>query len=192
MRGKGLTVLVLLGLVAGMGGLVAASVPLYELFCRVTGYGGTTRLATTGADEIADRVITVRFDASTYKDMPWHFAPMQREMRVRLGENALAWYVAENPTDEPIIGQATYNVAPAKAGAYFNKIECFCFTEQLLNPHERVEMPVAFYVDPALADGNAGEVTTITLSYTFFRAKNVKLGSPGNGEPGNESKEGRS
>lgn len=153
----------------GMVGLVAASVPLYRLFCKVTGYGGTTRVAEAAPGAVLGREITVRFDASVAKGMPWRFEPQQREMRVRLGEQVLATYSATNLSDRPIVGTATFNVTPDKAGQYFNKIECFCFTEQRLEPGQTVDMPVTFFIDPVLADDPlANEVTTITLSYTFF------------------------
>ncbi len=164
------TVLALLLVIAAMGGLVAASVPLYQLFCRVTGYGGTTQVQAAAPGAVT-RTVTVRFDASTAKGLDWRFRPAQREVTLRLGEDALAFYTATNASDHPITGTATFNVTPAKAGQYFNKIECFCFTEQRLEPGQTVEMPVTFFVDPALAeDENTAEVTTITLSYTFFEA----------------------
>jgi len=169
----GLTLLVLLGLVAGMSGLVVASVPLYRMICEVTGLGGTTRVAERGEERrTSDVVVTVLFDANVNKGLPWRFAPAQREMKVKLGEEALAFFTATNLSDQPVTGTATFNVTPAKAGPYFNKIECFCFTEQRLEPGQTVEMPVSFFVDPAMLDNeNANEVRTITLSYTFFRAK---------------------
>ncbi|MEW5728632.1 MAG: cytochrome c oxidase assembly protein [Pseudomonadota bacterium] len=166
------TVLVLLLVIAGMGGLVAASVPLYELFCRVTGYGGTTRVQAAAPGSVSTRSVTVRFDASTARGLDWRFQPAQRTLTLRLGEDALAFYTATNTSDRAVTGTATFNVTPAKAGRYFNKIECFCFTEQRLEPGQTVEMPVTFFVDPALAeDENTAEVTTITLSYTFFEAE---------------------
>ena len=175
---NGKTVVVLLGMAGAMGGLVAASVPLYDLFCRVTGYGGTTRTAAEGSEHRIDRAVTVRFDASLNRDMPWTFEPKQRQMVVQLGENGLAWYTVRNETDQPIVGTATFNVAPAKAGPYFNKVDCFCFTEQRLDPGQEMDLPVTFFVDPALAaDKNTADVGTITLSYTFFRAKNPRQGA---------------
>jgi cytochrome c oxidase assembly protein subunit 11 len=158
-----------LGALLAMVGLVAASVPMYRLFCRVTGYDGATSVAVRAPGATA-RMVTVRFDASVAKGMPWRFQPDQREMRVHLGEQVLATYTATNTGPEPIVGTATFNVTPAKAGRYFDKIACFCFTEQRLEPGQSVEMPVTFFVDPALADDAfADEVQTITLSYTFFR-----------------------
>jgi cytochrome c oxidase assembly protein subunit 11 len=156
-----------------MAGLTAASVPLYRMVCKVTGWGGTTQtaVAAPGAAEGA-RVVRVRFDTSVAKDMPWRFEPEQREMTVKLGENAIAVFRATNTGREPVTGTATFNVTPDKAGRYFSKIQCFCFTEQVLAPGQTAEMPVSFFVDPALAqDPHADEVSTITLSYTFFRTK---------------------
>lgn len=154
--------------VIGMGSLGWASVPLYDLFCRVTGYGGTTAVSDGSNIEILDRVITVRFDASLAVDMPWEFKPVQRTMDIRIGETGLAFYEAYNPTDRPIAGTASYNVTPFAAGLYFAKIECFCFQEQVLMPGERISMPVTFYVDPDMVeDVEARGIPEITLSYTF-------------------------
>lgn len=162
----------LFGLVFGMVGLAYASVPLYALFCQVTGFGGTTQRADAAPERQVDRVIKVRFNADVNNALPWRFKPEQRELTVKLGEMGLAAYQASNRADRPTVGTALYNVTPDKAGKYFNKIECFCFTEQVLEPGQSVDMPVAFFVDPALAEDPAMEdVTTITLSYTFFRAK---------------------
>lgn len=169
MSGPQKTVLQLVAVVVVMGGLAWASVPFYNWFCRVTGFGGTTGVAEQGASEILDRVVTIRFDASKAKDMPWEFKPVEREMKVRIGETGLAFYEAYNPTDKPVAGQASYNVTPYSAGGYFQKIACFCFTEQVLQPGERVEMPVTFFVDPEMVeDPEAQYVHTITLSYTFY------------------------
>lgn len=157
--------------VALMVGASFAAVPLYDLFCRVTGYGGTTSVAAGPAEAVADRWITVSFDANIAAGMAWEFRPEQRSMRLRVGETALAFYEAYNPTDEPLAGQAGYNVAPFSAGVYFDKIECFCFTMQVLGPGERIDMPVSFYVDPAMLDDfEARGVTEITLSYTMYPA----------------------
>ncbi|MCI5112408.1 MAG: cytochrome c oxidase assembly protein [Marivita sp.] len=151
-----------------MGALAWASVPLYDWFCRVTGFGGTTNVAEAGSVEIVDRTIKVRFDASLERGMPWEFKPMQLEVELRLGEEGLAFYEAYNPTDRPIAGTASYNVAPYGAGLYFSKIACFCFEEQILMPGERVEMPVSFFVDPDIMnDTDAKFAKHITLSYTF-------------------------
>ena len=175
---KEFTVMASLAAVAAMIALVAVSVPLYQLFCRATGYGGTVQTTSTAHDGQTERVVTVRFDTTVNSALPWRFRPAQPQMAVHLGENVLAYFTAENTSAEPVTGQATFNVTPAKAGPYFNKIECFCFTEQILNPGQRVDMPVAFYVDPALAsDPHTEEITTITLSYTFFRAKDSPAGN---------------
>ncbi|WP_299892099.1 cytochrome c oxidase assembly protein [uncultured Ruegeria sp.] len=163
------TVAQTVGVVVLMGGLAWASVPFYDWFCRVTGFGGTTGVAEAAPEDILDRTVTVRFDASKDKDMAWEFKPVAREMEVRIGETGLAFYEAYNPTDRPIAGQASYNVAPYSAGGYFQKIACFCFEEQVLQPGERVEMPVSFFVDPEIVeDLEAKYVHTITLSYTFY------------------------
>lgn len=157
-----------LSVVAVMGTLGFASSPLYDMFCRVTGFGGTPSVGNGQGVEILDRTMTVRFDASLEADMPWEFRPMQRQMEVRIGEVGLAFYEAYNPTDRPIAGSASYNVAPYAAGGYFTKIDCFCFEEQVLAPGERVEMPVTFYIDPEITqDADGSYVKQITLSYTF-------------------------
>lgn len=165
------TVLQLVGVVLVMGGLAWASVPFYDWFCRVTGFGGVTGVADAGSDIILDRTITVRFDASKDRDMPWEFKPVERQMELKIGETGLAFYEAYNPTDRPIAGMATFNVTPYSAGGYFDKIACFCFNEQILQPGERVQMPVTFFVDPEIVeDPDAKYVHTITLSYTFYES----------------------
>lgn len=159
----------LLALVMFMGAMAYASVPLYNWFCAVTGYGGTTTVADGTDIEVLDQTITVRFDASTERDMPWTFKPVEHKIDIRIGEVGLAFYEAHNPTDRVIAGQAGYNVAPFTAGEFFTKIDCFCFTEQVLQPGETVLMPVTFYVDPAIVDDLDGRhITAVTLSYTFF------------------------
>jgi len=171
-RRKTATAVVLFGVAGGMVGLAFASVPLYRLFCQVTGYGGTpnTENVAVPAGE-SDHIVTVRFDANVNSALPWRFKPGQREVRVRLGEETLIYYTAVNLSDAPITGTATFNVTPYKAAQYFSKIECFCFTEQTLAPGEEVAMPVTFYVDPELLDDvDARDVKMITLSYTFYRA----------------------
>ncbi len=163
------TVFQLVGVVVLMGALAWASVPFYDWFCRVTGFGGVTSVAETGSEKVLDQTIKVRFDASLDRNMAWEFKPMQREMTLKIGETGLAFYEAYNPTDHPIAGQASYNVTPYEAGSFFNKIECFCFTEQVLQPGERVEMPVTFFIDPELVDDPDAKFTkVITLSYTFY------------------------
>jgi cytochrome c oxidase assembly protein subunit 11 len=157
------------GVVLLMGALAWVSVPFYDWFCRVTGFGGVTSTAETGSDVILDKTIKVRFDASIARDMPWDFKPMQREMEVRIGETGLAFYEAYNPTSRPVAGTASYNVAPYEAGGFFTKIDCFCFEEQVLQPGERVVMPLSFYVDPEIVeDRDAKYLKVITLGYTFY------------------------
>jgi len=152
-----------------------ASAPLYRLFCQATGFGGTTLKAEKAPDHPAERTIIVRFNADTDAGLPWQFRPVQREIRVKLGEETLAFYNAVNRGREATTGNAMFNVTPDKAGAYFNKIECFCFKEQTLDAGQSADMPVSFFVDPALMkDINMDDVKTITLSYTFFRAKDQK------------------
>lgn len=168
MSGPQKTVFQTVSVVVLMGGLAWASVPFYDWFCRVTGFGGATGVASVGSDEILDQTIKIRFDASKDRDMPWEFKPVERTMEVRIGETGLAFYEAYNPTDRPVAGQASYNVTPYAAGGYFDKIQCFCFEEQVLQPGERVQMPVTFFVDPEIVeDREAKYVHTITLSYTF-------------------------
>ncbi len=166
---------VLLGLllVGASSLLVVYAVPLYRLFCQVTGFGGTTQRAASGAApvRVLDRMVRVRFDATVDPNLAWRFRPLVPHMDLRIGERATVSFEAENLADEPITGRAVFNVTPFKAGPYFVKTQCFCFTEQTLQPHQRVEMPVIFYVDPELADDrDLDDVTEITLSYTFFKA----------------------
>jgi len=160
-----------LALVAAlMLSLSFAAVPFYDWFCRVTGFGGTTGVAETPSNVILDETIKVRFDASREAGMPWEFKAQQVEMTLRIGENGLAFYEAYNPTDKPVAGTASYNVMPDQAGLYFIKIQCFCFTEQILQPGERIVMPVSFFVDPAIVDHEeASQIKEITLSYTFHQ-----------------------
>jgi len=170
-RRKILTVAGAVAAIAAMVGLVAGSVPLYRWFCQVSGYGGTPRRTPDFAFESKAPAMTVRFDANIGKDLPWSFTPEQRQTEVRPGKSVLAVYIARNLADVPVTGTATFNVTPAKAGPYFNKIACFCFKEQTLAPGEAVAMPVTFVVDPAIAsDPTTSELTTLTLSYTFFRS----------------------
>lgn len=158
----------LVAVVVTMGALAWASVPFYDWFCRVTGFGGTPGIAAAASDEILDQTIKIRFDASRDRGMEWEFKPVARTMELRIGESGLAFYEAHNPTDRVIAGQASYNVTPYSVGGYFQKIECFCFTEQVLQPGERVQMPVTFFIDPEIVnDPEAKYVHTITLSYTF-------------------------
>jgi cytochrome c oxidase assembly protein subunit 11 len=155
-----------------MGALSWASVPFYDWYCRVTGFGGVTGVAETASDVVLDRTVLVSFDASKERGMPWDFKPVQREMEIRLGETGLAFYEAYNPTDRPVAGTASYNVAPFAAGGFFTKIDCFCFEQQVLQPGERVTMPVTFYVDPEMIEDDEGKyVNAITLSYTFHETE---------------------
>ncbi len=164
------TALMLGGVVVGMGGAAYAAVPAYRLFCQVTGFGGTTQRAHSVPAVASDRTIKVQFDANTDPALPWRFRPKQREVALKVGEEGLAFYEAENLSDGPVMGQAGFNVSPAKAGRYFSKIQCFCFNEQILAAGQRANMPVTFFVDPEMLDDpNMDDVTTITLSYTFFR-----------------------
>ena len=166
----GRTVAKLVGVVVFMGGLAWASVPLYDWFCRVTGFGGTPLTSTDSPDVILERTVNVRFDASIERDMPWEFRPVEREMEIRIGETGLAFYEAYNPTNRPIAGSAAFNVFPYEAGVFFTKIACFCFEEQRLLPGETVEMPVFFFIDPEILDDpQVSYVRSVTLSYTFFQ-----------------------
>lgn len=162
--------LALAAIAAGMVGMAYASVPLYDLFCRVTGYGGTTQRA-DAAPGVAGggRTFEVRFNADVSPDLDWTFFPETREVSVRIGEEKLAFYRAVNNGYEPVVGTAVYNVSPQKAGAYFNKVQCFCFEKQILKPGEAMDFPVSFFVDPEIVDDrNLDDVKIITLSYTFF------------------------
>ncbi|MDA4844818.1 cytochrome c oxidase assembly protein [Hoeflea poritis] len=157
------------GVVVAMAGMSYAAVPLYQLFCQVTGYGGTTQRAEQYSDTILDRKITVRFDANTAGGLGWDFKPVEREVVLRIGETKQASYVALNVGSAASSGQATFNVTPQSAGAYFNKVECFCFTETELAPGESLDMPVVFFVDPAIVDApETKNINAITLSYTFY------------------------
>ncbi|KEO54026.1 cytochrome c oxidase assembly protein [Thioclava pacifica] len=161
--------LMLLAVIVVMGAGAWAAVPFYNWFCKTTGYGGTTNVAEKLPDHVLDREITVRFDANVSRGMPWEFKPVQTEMKLKIGQNGLAFYEAYNPTDRPVAGTASYNVSPDVAGYYFDKIQCFCFTEQVLQPGERVQMPVSFFVDPSIVeDADAKRIHSITLSYTFY------------------------
>jgi cytochrome c oxidase assembly protein subunit 11 len=161
------------GVALGMVGLAFASVPLYRIFCQVTGYGGTTQRAEHAPEAAGERTITVHFNADIAgSNLPWIFAPVERDVTVRVGEERLIHYRATNRGATPVVGTATFNVTPAKAGIYFQKIACFCFSEQTLAPGESVDMPVSFFIDPDIVkDPNTRDVRNITLSYTFFRAK---------------------
>ncbi|MCH8166412.1 MAG: cytochrome c oxidase assembly protein [Proteobacteria bacterium] len=166
------TVIPLVAVGLGMAAMAWAAVPLYNLFCRVTGFAGTTQVATSGSDVVLERTVTVRFDGSTVRGMAWEFKPVTKPLELRIGETAIAFFEAYNPTDRVIAGTASYNVSPFSVGGYFTKIDCFCFTEQVLQPGQRAVMPVTFYIDPAMVDdAETAGVTTITLSYTFFETE---------------------
>jgi cytochrome c oxidase assembly protein subunit 11 len=167
-----LTVAAFLAIVVGMTVLTSYSVTLYRLFCQVTGANGTTQRVTQGSTRQLDRTVTVFFDTSVAPGLPWRFTPVQRSIKLRLGEDGLAFFEAQNLSTRPIVGHAAFNVTPDKVGIYFKKIQCFCFNEERLSPGEKVQMPVTFFVDPRLAEDPATEeVHEITLSYTFFESK---------------------
>lgn len=166
------TAIQMAAIVVTMGSLAWASVPFYSWFCQVTGFGGTTAVSTVAPDAVLDQTITIRFDATVSPELQWSFKPVARVMDIRIGETGLAFYEATNLSDRPIAGSATYNVAPYEAGGFFTKIDCFCFTEQVLQPGETVMMPVTFYVDPEIVtDRDAKYVHHITLSYTFYETE---------------------
>ena len=170
-RHKGATALLLASVVAGMAGLSFASVPLYRLFCQATGVGGTTQRADRAPANASDVVVTIRFNAETAPDLGWEFHPLQDAVTVHPGEQRQIIYRAVNKTTQPVTASATFNVTPAKSGIYFDKLQCFCFSEQHLEPGESADMGVVFFVDPdILTDPNTTELRTITLSYTMFRA----------------------
>lgn len=161
--------------VLGMLGMAYASVPLYRIFCQATGFGGTPQVGTVAPGATGERMITVRFDANTAPELPWSFRPGERAVALKVGENGLTAYKAKNLTAAAITGHSTFNVVPEKAGQYFVKVACFCFEDQTLKGGESVDMPVSFYIDPAiLKDRSMDDVTTITLSYTFFRTKDAE------------------
>ena len=169
------TALALVLLVVGMVGASFAAVPLYDLFCRATGYGGTTKVATEVPERVGEREMTVRFNADVNRDLPWRFRPTQSSVTVLVGEPTLAFYRVENTSDRLIVGTAAYNVTPFTVGKYFSKIDCFCFTEQVLQPGEIAELPVSFFVDPSIADDpKMDRISTLTLSYTFFEVDTLE------------------
>jgi cytochrome c oxidase assembly protein subunit 11 len=163
--------LIACGFSCGMVGLAYASVPLYAIFCQATGFGGTTQRADAAPEAASKKSISIRFDANTAGSLPWNFRAEQATLSVKIGEQTMAHYRAVNTSDQSITGTAVFNVTPPQAGAYFNKIECFCFTEQTLAPGQSADMPVVFFVDPEIEnDPDAAGITEITLSYTFYRA----------------------
>lgn len=166
----------MLGIAFGMVLLSFASVPIYRRFCQVTGWGGTTQTSAVNTSKVYDREITVQFDASTDPHLPWKFKPEQRRVTVKVGANAIISYVAENMGKLPIAGTAIHNVTPLKAGQYFNKTQCFCFGQQILQPGQKVHMPVTFFIDPKIMDDRElKDLKTITLSYTFYRHDSPEL-----------------
>jgi cytochrome c oxidase assembly protein subunit 11 len=197
MDGRRRTLILSVGLVAGMLGVVAASVPVYRLFCQVTGYGGTPRIVSSDTATPTNQTITIRFDSNVMPDMPWKFTANQTSIPVKLGETNLATFSAENTSKEPLTGTAVFNVTPLKAAHFVNKIQCFCFTKQRLAAGEKVEMPVTFYIDPKIAtDKDTFDLKTITLSYTFYRSHDQTAGAEavpaGRTTPATEGKEGKS
>ena len=176
-------------MVLSMAGLSFAAVPLYRLYCQVTGYQGTTQKAEKASDVVLDRVVKVHFDANTAAELPWTFEPMQSSLEVKVGENTLAFYKATNNSDKPTTGTAVFNVTPDSVGPHFNKVQCFCFTEQRLEPGQSIEMAVSFFVDPAFAtDEETKNLSELTLSYAFYPVAEPKkkqgqaaAASPGKG-----------
>lgn len=174
-KSNGKVALACVGFVGAMVGMSYAAVPLYQIFCQVTGYGGTTSRVEQASDVILDQKIKIRFDANVSSDLPWEFKPKVREIEIAIGETAQMEYLAKNIAEFTTNGQATFNVTPQSAGAYFNKVECFCFTETDLEPGESLDMPVIFFVDPEIVDyEETKNIKTITLSYTFFSHESEK------------------
>ena len=177
----------MVAIVGGMLGLSYAAVPLYEAFCKATGFAGTPLVAKEGERPVIARTVEVRFDSNTDANLPWRFEPVERSVKVHLGEEKLVFFRATNRSQRPVVGTATYNVTPEWTAGWFNKIQCFCFTEQLLQPGQSVDMPVLFFVDADMnKDRRYDDVRTITLSYTFYeakteRAKTLLGGTPANG-----------
>jgi len=166
---NGRVVLICLCTLGVMIGITAASPTLYTMFCSATGYNGTTQRVNANANKVLDRTITVRFDTSTAPGLPWTFESELTKMDIKIGETGLAFFRATNNSDKPVTGRAVYNVTPEIFGSYFNKIQCFCFTEQTLQPHQTVEMPVTFFIDPKMVeDRDASVQSEVTLSYVFY------------------------
>lgn len=183
LSGKNRRIAMMAGLMGlGMLGLGYAAVPLYEIFCRVTGYGGTTQRvgeAQAATVQAIDRTISIRFDSNVNSALPWSFKPENPVDRVSVGARDMAIYIAKNNSSQPVVGTATFNVTPVQAGKYFNKVQCFCFTEQLLKPGQMMRMPVLYFVDPAIMDDpETKDIKEITLSYTFYRSKDGKALDP--------------
>lgn len=176
MRRNGVVLGTLVAVVLGMTALSFAAVPLYSIFCKATGFGGTTQRVTEAAKKTVDRKIEIRFNTDVNAELPWSFKPNQRSVTLKVGETGMATFHAHNDSSEPVVGTAVYNVTPEKAGLYFDKIQCFCFSQQLLKAGEDADLPVAFFVDPAINDDrNLDDVQVITLSYTFYKAKSQAL-----------------
>ncbi|MGY5806621.1 cytochrome c oxidase assembly protein [Rhizobium sp. LEGMi198b] len=174
-RNNGLVVAMCLSFVVGMSAMCAAAVPLYRIFCEVTGFNGTTQRVDQASSIILDRPIKVSFDANVAPGIPWDFKPMQKEVSPKIGETVEIKFLVENKSDQPTRGQAIFNVSPVEAGAYFNKVQCFCFNETDLAPGEKREMPVVFYVDPEITKAEeAKTITALTLSYTFYPRDGAK------------------
>ncbi|PYE28593.1 cytochrome c oxidase assembly protein subunit 11 [Rhizobium sp. PP-CC-3A-592] len=168
-RRNGVIVGACVAFVVGMVGMAYAAVPLYDMFCKVTGYNGTTKRVEQASDTILDKTIRVTFDANTSGDLPWRFTPVVREISPKIGETVQVEFKAKNMADVPTTGQAVFNVTPMQGGAYFNKVQCFCFTETTLQPGEELEMPVVFFVDPEIVKAaETKDIGTLTLSYTFY------------------------
>jgi cytochrome c oxidase assembly protein subunit 11 len=168
-RANGVVVASCLAFAFGMVGMAYAAVPLYDMFCKVTGYNGTTKRVEQASDVILDRTIKVTFDANTAPGLPWDFKPVQREIELKIGETVQVEFEATNLSKKPTTGQAVFNVTPMAAGAYFNKVQCFCFTETTLQPGEKMTMPVVFFVDPEIVNTvETKDINTLTLSYTFY------------------------
>jgi cytochrome c oxidase assembly protein subunit 11 len=184
-RPNALLALGLGGVVAGMVGMSFAAVPLYRMFCAATGYGGTPQIGPAVSASVSEQTVTVRFNADTNPGLPWAFRPEQKQVTLKLGEEQVAFYQARNEAAVPVTGIAIYNVTPEKAAIYFHKTACFCFNQQTLAPGQQMQFPVSFWVDPAIAtDPSTRDVTTITLSYTFFHSlddanRSGKLASAG-------------
>lgn len=183
-RRHGRVALACVAFVALMVGAAYAAVPLYDMFCRATGFGGTTQVAAAAPKQALDREMTVRFDANVAPGLDWSFRPEVTNVRVKVGETKLVLFKVKNRSDQELAGTATYNVTPETTGGHFAKLQCFCFTEQVLKPGEELDMPVAFFVDPSIADDHElDRVSRITLSYTFFPAKAPRLTSAGTDRP---------
>jgi cytochrome c oxidase assembly protein subunit 11 len=181
----------MVAIVGGMLGLAYAAVPLYQAFCKATGFAGTPLVAKEGERPVIARTVEVRFDSNTDANLPWRFQPVERSIKVHLGEEKLVFFRATNLSQRPIVGTATYNVTPEWTAGWFNKIQCFCFTEQLLQPGQSIDMPVLFFVDADMnKDRRYDDVRTITLSYTFYEAKTERAKTLLGGTPANGSGKG--